>query len=292
MKKYSQFVILAGLVVGLASLPVFATPAQQSSQQQNQQSSQQQGQQASGSKAAPAAQGQAAVPQPDPAEEKAYKAFYAIPRNQPQQTVNSGQDFLKKFPNSHYAEGVYSRLTNAYEELGDTAKMFDSGRKALALNPDNVDILSLMAYALPRRVNPQALDAAQQLQEAAKYANHALALLGQMQKPANLTQEQFTAAIHAEAASCHSGLGLVNYYQHNIPGMVTEFEEAVKLEANPDPTDQYLLGVAYLQAKRPADAVDVLQKCAAGSGPMASRCKASLGQAKKQAAAQPQLTQP
>jgi tetratricopeptide (TPR) repeat protein len=286
MKKYAQFVILAGLVVGLASLPVFAAPAQQSSQQQ--------GQQASGSQAAPAAQGQAAAApaQQNPEEEKAYKSFYAIAHDQPQQTVNSGESFLKKYPNSRYAEAVYARLTTAYEELGDSAKMFDAGRNALKLNPDNVDVLSMMAYALPRRVNPNDLDSAQQLQEASQDANHALDLLSKMQKPANLTQEQFTTAINGESAFCHSGLGLVDYYQHNIPGMVTEYEQVVKLEANPDPTDEYLLGVAYLQDSRPADAVGVLQKCAADSGPMADRCKASLDQAKKMAASQPQLKQP
>ena len=285
MKKYVQFALLAGLVVGLASLPVFAA--------QNQQPAGQPAQSSSGTQAAPATPaasgqaqpGQPAVAQPDPAEEKAYNAFFNVSPTNPQQMASSGEAFVKKYPNSRYNATVYSRLTAAYEALGDATKMFDAGHKALALNPDDVDVLSLMAYAIPRRINPNDLEAPQKLQEATQDADHALALLSKMQKPANLSEQQFTTAVNGESASCHSGLGLVDYYQHNIPGMVSEFQQAVKLDPTPDPADQYLLGLAYLQATRPADAVTVLNECGAESGPLQSRCQSSLAQAKKLAAA-------
>lgn len=284
MKKHVQFIILAGLVVGLASLPAFGVQSQQASPQQ--------GQQASGSQTTPAAQGsgqqQAAAPAVDPAEEKAYKDLYGIQRSQPEQVVKSGEAFLKKYPNSRYDGAVYAILTPAYQQLNDATKMFDAGRKALKVNPDDVDILSLMAYSLPRHIDPNDLESTQQLQEAAQDANHALDLLSKMQKPANLTEEQFTSAINAVAATCHSGLGLVEYYQHNIPGMVSEFEQAVKLDTTPDPGDQYLLGLAYIQDGRPTDAVAILQKCAAEPGPLVDRCKASITQAQKLAASQSQ----
>jgi tetratricopeptide (TPR) repeat protein len=193
---------------------------------------------------------------------------------------------LKKYPDSDYAPSVYSRLTAAYEALGDQVEMLDAGHKALQLNPDNVDVLSIMAYAIPRRIDPNNLDSGQQLQEASQDANHALALLSKVQKPATMTPDQFTAAINAESASCHSGLGLVDYYQHDIPGMVSELEQAVKLNPTPDPSDQYLLGIAYIEAGRPADAETVLKQCVAEPGPLVSRCQSSLAQAQKLAASQ------
>lgn len=273
MKKFAQFTILAGLVTGLATIPAFPAQAQQSAGQQAQQQS--------GSQAKPAAV------KPNPAEEKAYKAFFNIPPSQPQQVISKGTDFVKKFPSSRYNGSVYARLATSYYVLGDTQEMFDAAHEALQLNPDNVDVLSLMAYTIPRRVDPNNLDTPQKLQEATQDANHALDLLSKMQKPANLTQDQFTAGINAESASCHSGLGLVDYYQHDIPGMVSQLEQAVKLEAMPDPTDQFMLGVGYLQAGRPVDAEGIFEKCSAEDGPMASRCKTFLAQAKKQAAAAP-----
>lgn len=287
MKKYMQLALLAGLVVGLASLPVFAGQNQQPSAQPAQPSSGPQATPATpagGSQAQPGT-AQPAAAQPNPAEQKAYEAFYQTPPSDPQKVASSGEAFVKKYPSSKYNAAVYARLTGAYETLGESTKMFDAGHKALALNPNNVDVLSLMAYAIPRRINPNDLETPQKLKEATQDADHALALLSQMKKPANLSQQQFTTAVNGESAYCHSGLGLVDYYQHNIPGMVSEFQQAVKLEPTPDPTDQYLLGLAYLQANRPADAVTVLKECGAVAGPIESRCQSSLAQAKKLAAA-------
>ncbi|HVB97858.1 MAG TPA: hypothetical protein VNJ12_00800 [Candidatus Dormibacteraeota bacterium] len=282
MRKYLQFAVLAGLVAGLASLPAFAVRGQNASGQG--------AQQPSGSPAASTGQGssqaKAAPVKLNPKEEKAYKAFYDIPTGQPKDVVSSGQDFLKKFPTSRYAGSVYGRLAVAYETLGDPDQMMDAGQKALQLNPDDVDVLSLLAYSIPRRINPDNIDSGEKLQEATQYAMRALELLPKVQKPAAMPQDQFTSAINAEAASCHSGLGLIAYYQHDPTAMVTQLEQAVKLNPTPDPSDQYLLGIAYIESGRAADAEDILQKCVAEPGPLAAGCKRSLEQAQKLAASQ------
>ncbi len=279
MKKYVQFAVLAGLVAGLASLPAFAVSGQNSSG--STQSSAQAASSGQGS-----SQAKAAPVKLNPKEEKAYKAFYDVPNSQPKDVVSAGEGFLKKYPQSRYAGSVYGRLATAYEAIGKPDEMMDAGHKALAINPNDVDVLSLLAYTIPRRIDPNNLDSGTQLQEAAQDATKALELLPQMQKPASMPQEQFTAAINAEAASAHSGLGLVDYYEHDIPGMIAQLEQAIKLNSTPDASDQYLLGIAYIQAGRASDAEDILQKCVAEPGPLASRCKVSLEQAQKLAASQ------
>lgn len=295
MKFTIRAVGIAGLVVALAGLPAFAQgqsqqqqPAQQGSQQQSQ--SQQQQQQAQpGQQPKPAVQapGQATGPKVDPAEAKAYKSFYDLPASNTQSIISQGEDFLKKYPNSIYLGSVYSRLTTAYQDTGNDQKMFDAGRAALKANPDNVDVLSELAYTIPRRIDPNDLSSDQQLTEAEGYAKHAMDLLGKMTKPANLTDEQFATAKNTEMASCHSGLGLVYFYQHNIPGMISELEQAVKLDPTPDPTDQFLLGFAYTQAGRWTDALDPLTKCSANAGPIQQRCQTVLTEVKKHIPAQP-----
>lgn len=274
MKRYAEFTVLAGLVVGLAVMPAFAVRGPRSSRLG--------GQKQNSSQSATAKKKKVKL---NPKEEKAYKKFYKTPESNPKAITQNGKEFLKKFPKSRYAPSVYARMADAYEVLGDTDDMFDAAHKALQLNPNNVDVLSLMAYTIPRRIDPSNLGAGAKLKEASDDAHKALALLPTVPKPPNMTQAQFTKAINGEASSCHSGLGLVAYYNHNIPGMVSELEQAVKLNPTPDPSDQYLLGLAYMQAGRPADAEDILQKCSSSPGPLAARCTASLAQAKKLAAA-------
>ena len=107
-----------------------------------------------------------AAPPVNKAEEDAYKAFFAARTGSPATQIQLGEDFIAKFPNSHYLGAVYGTLTAAYFNLGQVDKMFAAGAKALELNPDNVDVLCLLAMAIPRRVQPSAPDAAQQLQKA------------------------------------------------------------------------------------------------------------------------------
>jgi tetratricopeptide (TPR) repeat protein len=292
MKFLVRTTLLAGLVAGLAGLPALAAQSQQQSQQKPQtgqqqpqtQSGQQQlpaGQQPGAQQAAPAA------PVQSPAEVKAYKQFYDLPETNAQGIISTGDDFLKKFPDSQYKGAVFSRMANAYRQQGNETKMFEMGEEAIKLNPNNVDMLSLMAYSIPRRIDPNDLDSSQKLQEAEDYAKRALTLIPTMTKPTNLTDDQFATAKNAEMASAHSGLGLVYFYQHNLNGMITELEQAVKLDPTPDPTDQFLLGYAYSQAGRYADAVAPLTACGSAPGPMASRCQGLLATVKKHVTAAP-----
>ena len=293
MKVFIRFAILAGLVVGLAGLP--AAVAAQAQSAQKPQSSQQPAAQSqtgqSSSTTAQAGKAAPAAPKVNPAEEKAYKKFFDTPTADSQSIITEGEAFLQKFPASHYASAVYSKLATAYQSAGNETKMMAAAKKAVALNPNNVDMLSLLAYVMPRRIDPNDLGAADELKEAQGYATRALQLIPTVPKPAGLTDEQFAADKNGEEALAHSGLGLVDYYQHNIPGMISELEAALKLETTPDPADQFLLGFAYVQAGRYNDAVAPLKACSSTPNAVSDRCKSVLSVAEKHATSQPK-TQP
>ena len=98
-------------------------------------------------------------PKINKAEEAAYKALYAARAGTPESQIPLCEDFIAKFPQSHYLMGVYSQLTSAYYAVGQEDKMFVAGTKAIELNPDNVDVLALLAMAMPRRVKATTPDA-------------------------------------------------------------------------------------------------------------------------------------
>lgn len=288
LMQLATALLAAAVVLGLA--PV-AVRAQQGSGQSQQQPSQQ-------APKPPAAPGQAAptprpeAPKTNPEEDAAYKAFLQVKRDDSQNIIRLGEEFLKKYPDSATQETVYWRLTTAYQATGQDGKMFVAGEKVLAINPNNVDALSLMAWAMPRRIRPGDLDADQKLQKAESYAKHAIELLATVQKPPDVTDEQFAQAKNEELVSCHSGMGLVDYYRQQYPQMAKELEQATQLTPNPDPVDLYLLAVAYDETKRYAEAVTAFTHCAQMPGPMQDRCKTGLEQAKKLAASQPAPAKP
>ena len=213
-------------------------------------------------------------------EDAAYKVVYDARVGDPKHLIEVGEGFLAKYPMSIYAGAVYSELTTAYLNAGQEDKFLEAGNKALELNPDNVDVLPLMAMAIPRRINSKTTDAPQQLQKAQTFGKHGVELLNSMPKPADLDDATFTKVKNDKLAMCHSGLGVAAFQQGKYPESITELSQSVLLASVPDPVDYYLLGKADQATSHFTDAIAAFNKCAA-AGPLQAQCKAGADQTKK-----------
>ncbi len=227
-----------------------------------------------------------AAPPVNQAEEDAYKLFFGLPRSDNERVIELGEDFVKKFPESRYREAVYTRMVNAYLSMEKMDLMYTTGEKALELNPNNADVLSVLSWAIPRKWDSQALGAQQQLAKVEGYGKKAIEVIEAMAKPESMTEEDFNRAKSDKLSMAHSGLGVINYHRARFAEMALELEAATKLSTNPDPVDFYLLGVAYQSSRRWTEAAGAFEKCSEG-GPLVDRCKSGVANAKKQAAAAP-----
>ncbi len=223
------------------------------------------------------------------AEEAAYKNVLAAQGGDPATQIPVSEDFITKFPESRYVGGVYGLLTTAYYTTGNTDKMFAAGAKALELDPDNVDVLALLAMAIPRRVKANTPDGPQQLQKAEVYAHHAIELIPNMPKPATVDDATFEKAKNDKLSLCHSGLGLLDINHSKWEDARTELTQAVQLATSPDPVDYYLLGNADAQASYMNGAIAAYDKCAA-TGPLVTQCKAREDAMKKELASGTKLS--
>src|SRR5882762_6625362 len=216
------------------------------------------------------------------AEEGAYKALLAAQNGDPATRIQLGEDFAAKFPTSLYLPGVYGVLTSSYFVTGNTDKMFTAGSKAIQLDPENVDVMSLLAMAIPRRVNATRPDGAQRLQTAEAYAHRTIEIIPTMTKPAKVDDAEFEKAKNDKLALAHSGLGMIDMAHQKYEDARTELTQAVQLASSPDPVDYYLLATADVQGSYYKDAVAAYEKCA-DSGPLAAQCKARAESAKHDA---------
>jgi tetratricopeptide (TPR) repeat protein len=223
------------------------------------------------------------------AEEAAYKNVLAAQGGDPAMQIPVGEDFITKFPTSRYVPGVYGMLTTAYYTTGNTDKMFAAGGKALELNPDNVDVLALLAMAIPRRVKPNTPDGPQQLQKAEVYAHHAIEIIPSMTKPDAVDEATFEKAKNDKLALAHSGLGLMDINHSKFEDARNELTQAVQLASSPDPVDYYLLGNADSQASYMNGAIAAYDKCAA-TGPLVTQCKSREEAMKKELASGTKLS--
>jgi tetratricopeptide (TPR) repeat protein len=211
---------------------------------------------------------------------KAYKEVYDARGADAAHLIEVGEGFLAKYPMSIYAGAVYSELASAYLNTNQPDKMVTAGTKAVEINPDNVDVLPLLAWAIPRRITAQTPDAAQQLAKAQDYAKHGIQLLTTMPKPEEMDDAAFTKAKNEKLAMCHDGIGVAEVKTGKYDDAIAELNQSVELSATPDPVDFYLLGVANQQTSHFTDSIAAYTKCST-AGPLQAQCKSNLEDVKK-----------
>ena len=212
-----------------------------------------------------------------------YKAFYEQ-RDELEKKIQLGQAFLRKYPRSPLAEAVDAGLMNAYVAKQDWKNVYASADSALALKPDDVDVLTTVGWVIPHVYHPDDPDASGQLDKAETYEKHAIAVMTTMPKPPTLTDAQFAAVKTQKSAQAHSALGLVYFRREDFEDSAKELQQAMYGNPNPDSTDLYVLGMDLQNLKRYGDAVDAFSRCAQAPGALRDPCKENADVAKRQSA--------
>ena len=171
MKFMARILALIALLALVVSAPVFAQNSQQAPPKQPGTPAQLPAKQPD---AAPS--GQPPAPPVNPEEEASYKAFIET-KDQPA-AAKLGEAFIQKFPTTRYAEYTYTKLTQIYLNTQETEKLAVVGEKALAINPDNMDVLTIMCWTTARGTRSDALDAMQKYDKAEKYGRRVAVAVG------------------------------------------------------------------------------------------------------------------
>jgi tetratricopeptide (TPR) repeat protein len=219
----------------------------------------------------------------DRKQENDYKAFYNQ-KDELDKKIQLGQAFLQKYPKSPLAEAVDAGLVNAYVAKQDWKDVYASADSALALQPDDVDVLTTVGWVIPHVYQLTDPDASAELDKAETYEKHAMQVLATMPKPSHLSDAQFTTAKTQKWALAHSALGLVYYRREDFTNSAKELEQAVQGNPNPDATDLYVFGMDLQNLKRYQEAADAFNRCAQAAGALEDACKQNADVAKRESA--------
>jgi len=216
----------------------------------------------------------------DPREQNAYDAFYRVSPELADKKIQSGLAFLEKYPTSIFTEAVDAGLVSAYYERQDWKALYSTADKALALKPDDVDVLATVGWVIPHVFDPHDENATEQLSKAEEYEKRALQALSSMAKPAKLTDAQFAASKAEKTIQAHSALGLVYFRREDYAGSAAELQQSLQNNPHADPTDLYVLGVDLQNLNRFNDAAEAFSRCAQVAGALQDRCKQDADEAK------------
>jgi tetratricopeptide (TPR) repeat protein len=220
----------------------------------------------------------------DPKEQAAYQAFHKASENDGDKKIHLGIGFLAKYPSDRYTAAVYEEMSQLYYDRKDLPSFYTYSEKGLSLFPDDVHLLALSGWVIPRAFDPHEPDADKKLEKAEFYEKHALDVMTTMQKPGGLTDDQFNQFKTGELAVAHSGLGLVYFRREQYDVSAKELETATQNEAAPDPTDYFILGADLENLSKYKEAADAFNRCAQMPGGMQDNCKKYASDATQRAA--------
>jgi hypothetical protein len=218
----------------------------------------------------------------DPQQEEAYKAFHGA--QDLDKKIKLGQAFINKYPSNWHARAVYDELAQACYSKQDLANFHMYADKGIALFPDDVTLLAMSGWVIPRAYQPDDPDAEKKLDKAENYAKHAIEVLATLQKPATMPDQQFQLYKTEESAIAHSALGLIYFRREQFQESAKEILEATQVAATPDPTDFFVLGADFQNLNRFKEAADAFNRCAQIGGALQQSCKESADRATMQAA--------
>ncbi len=208
----------------------------------------------------------------DPKEVAAYQAFHGADENGDKK-IHLGLAFLAKYPSDRYSEAAYEELSQTYYDKKDLPSFYTYSEKGLSLFPDDVHLLALSGWVIPRAFDSHQVNADKKLDEAESYEKHALDLIDKMLKPEGLSDDQFAQYKKDELAIVHSGLGVVYFRREQYDASEKELDISTKTEAKPDPTDFYILGADLENLSKYKEAADAFNQCAQTASAVQDNCK-------------------
>ena len=179
----------------------------------------------------------------------------------PNQRLTFLNSWKEKYPESEFKEDRLLILLSTYQQLNQPAKMWDTAKEILALNPQEVNALmwlTLLTESLP--VTPDTLATGE------KAAQSLLTI----QKPAAVTDEnQWKTMQKSFAAAAHKTLGFVGNQKKTFDVAEQEYKKSLEV----DPTQAapaYGVATAILGQKKPersSEALFYLARAASMTGP-------------------------
>jgi tetratricopeptide (TPR) repeat protein len=180
----------------------------------------------------------------------------------PKEVISAAGSFERNWPRSELLAHVLELELEAYRSLGDSANAIVTGEKALKAAPDNLLVLTNMAYILASSTSDQ-----QQLARAERYARRELELSKTIRIPKRISPKEWDEVQGRQNSTAHAALGLVAYKRGDIAGAIQEFETAVKLSPAPEAAHYYRLGMLYQASGNESGAIEMLRRAAESSDP-------------------------
>jgi tetratricopeptide (TPR) repeat protein len=223
--------------------------------------------------------------QPKPKSNKEVEALNALfTAQEPGARIAAAEGLLTKFADTEFKGLALYMATDAAEQANNFEQVMIYGERTVQADPKNFGAMLIMCRNLAANTKEFDLDKEEKLGKAEKYCNSALPLVPNATKmnPA-VTDEQWAGVKKDFEGQVHAALGMVAMARKKPDAAITEFQKAMELQPQKDPTVMVRLATALTDAGKYDEAIALCDEVSAIPDAPAS-VKQVAGQTKLKAA--------
>ncbi|HEU0368240.1 MAG TPA: hypothetical protein VFR42_03455 [Candidatus Acidoferrum sp.] len=188
-----------------------------------------------GTQAPAAAQGKRPPQAKTQPEYDAYKTAVAL--TDAAAAEKAADDFATKFPDSELRVMLYKSAMHTYQKAGNSDKIIEMGRKGLAIDGDDPELLVTVASELAEKTRDTDLDKDQRLDEAMKMAQKSLQTVDtDISIPPGTPQDQVDGYKGQLRSFAYSIIGTLEFKKDNFAAAETDLRKSIDaFPSQPDP---------------------------------------------------------
>ena len=185
----------------------------------------------------------------------------------PDAQISAVHSLLTTFKNTAFKEWANFMAMNAFSKKNDFENMLLYGEQTLAINPDNADVLTALAYAIPSRTKPFDLDKDEKLSKAEDFARRALRLIPTAEKPnPEVSDEDWLTVKKDLMSQSHDALGLVAFMREDFAAAQQSFEQSLQVASRQSALTFYHYANTLKRSGQTDKALEMAEKSIAAGG--------------------------
>ena len=187
----------------------------------------------------------------------------------PDLRIGAIHKLLTNFKDTEFKEVANLMMMLSYQQKNDYEMMVLYGERTLELNPNSIDTLVSLSYAIPARTGEFDLDKDEKLAKAEDFAKRALLAISTLENPnPDVTDDQWLIAKKDFMSQAHDSLGLVALKRKDYPAAEKSLRQSLRVASQQSASTFYHLGSALKEQGKNDEALTMADKSIAAGGVM------------------------
>jgi tetratricopeptide (TPR) repeat protein len=179
----------------------------------------------------------------------------------PQAKLAAIDNVLDNFADTEFKPMLLTMATAIYNQMGNFDQMVIYGERTLKVDPNNFQVLVMLATGYAQHTREFDLDKEEKLAKAEDYAKRAIAAVQTASKPRpDISDVEWDGVKKDITAECHAVFGMVASLRKKYDVAIQEYKTAIATAATPEPGNSVRLAAAYDDAGKPDEAIPVLDQ--------------------------------